>query len=247
MVQYKCLAPDGAYNNGANTISGYNPDAALLKDQFLRDARALLKQTQQVLAKSGWTEYLICANPAGMAVSGEVFADFWTPADSLNIVFCEVSSSAVHFGGRLDRVIIMARQEKRELSNQHRRSSKKPSYRRTWMGVNQWIDPGMNSFELAARILKIAGVPEGDEQRLFPGCVYHSTTSGTMPVPSGMLRNREDALVWSAALGQVIEAGKADAAAHANNETRSTKEPAFHQTTLFEPFENPEGQGGVHV
>jgi hypothetical protein len=247
MTQFKCLAPDGAYSHGASGISGYTPESASLKEQFLRDARALLKQTQQFLAKSGWSEYLICVNPAGMAVSGDVFADFWAPADPLNIVYCTIGASAVHFGGRQDGLIIMARQEKRQLYEEGRRPSRKSLYRRTWMGINQWIDPGMNSRQLASQILKIAGAPEGEEQSLLPGCVYHSSSAGSIPVPSGMLRNRTDALAWRAAIGNVIEAGRADALAHGEKETGPTAKSALRQTNMFEALENPGGQGGDHV
>jgi hypothetical protein len=247
MTQFKCLARDGSYSNGASGISGYNPLSASLKDQFLRDARALLKQTLQFLAKSGWSEHLICVNPAGPAVSGDVFADFWAPADPLNIVYCTIGASAVHFGGRQDGVIIMARQEKRQLYEEGRRPSRKSLYRRTWMGINQWIDPGMNSRQLASQILKIAGAPEGEEQSLLPGCVYHSSSAGSIPVPSGMLRNRTDALAWSAAIGNVIEAGQADALAHTEKETRSTGKPVLPQTSMFELIETPDAQGDDRV
>jgi hypothetical protein len=247
MTQCMQLAPDGTYSNGSSHISGYDSLSASFKDRFLRDARSLLKQTQQILTKAGWSEYMICVNPAGVAVSGDVFADFWTPADPFNIVYCTIGASAVHFGGRKDGVVIMARQEKREIDRFARRSKSKPSYRTTWMGINQWIDPGVNSRELAVRLLQIAGAPESGEQRELPGCVYHSTTAGAVPVPSGLLRNREGTLAWSAALEQVFEAGQADAAIHTAEVAGSKKEPVFHQLTLLESFGNPEVQGGKHV
>ena len=152
MAQLKSLAHDMTYSYD-HTINGYSSLAQQKKEQFLRDARALLKQAGQFLAKFGWTECDIRVNPAGPAVSGDVHADYWNPADPLNTIYCTIGSSPVSLARRKDGVIIMARKEKRVVHDAGRHSSSKPSYRNSWMGMNQWIDPGMNAQELATQIL----------------------------------------------------------------------------------------------
>jgi hypothetical protein len=49
----KRLAPDGAYGD---SICGYRNESQALKEQFLRDARTLLKHTRGILARYGFTE-----------------------------------------------------------------------------------------------------------------------------------------------------------------------------------------------
>ena len=81
MVKIKSLAPDGYYSCGDQSINGYNQTGQELKEQFLRDARALLKQTSEFLTRLGWTECEIRVNSAGVAGSGGMYAEFWKPAD----------------------------------------------------------------------------------------------------------------------------------------------------------------------
>jgi len=72
MIKIKSLAPDGSYSCGDQSINGYSQTGQELKEQFLRDARALLKQTGEFMTQLGWAEYEIRVNPAEMAVSGDV-------------------------------------------------------------------------------------------------------------------------------------------------------------------------------
>jgi hypothetical protein len=232
----KSLAPDGAYSIDGS-INGYSVLAQQQKERFLRDARALLKQAGQFLAKFGWTECDIRVNPAGTACSGDVHADFWNPEGPLCIIYCTIGSSAISFGGRKDGVIIMARQEKRELLSSSGRPSAKPTYRNTWMGINQWIDPGMSGRELAAQIFKIAGRQEEPDQVMLPGCAYHSRTAGSLAIPSAMIRNGTEARALKEALGQVIDAARADASTHNSEQLVAETETGMHQLSLFEAFQ----------
>ena len=233
----KSLAPDGAYSYD-RSINGYSNLAQQYKERFLRDARALLKQAGQVLAQFGWSECDIRVNPAGPAVSGDVHADFWNPDDPLNTVYCTIGSSSVSFGGRKDGVIIMARKEKREIRKDGQRSSSKVSYRNIWMGINQWIDPGMNSQELATQIQKIAGLSEDiDRDRLLAGCAYHSRTAGSLSVPSMIIRNSAEAIALKDAIGNVIAAGRADASVQNGERPLAEVKTGLHQMTLFEALE----------
>jgi hypothetical protein len=231
----KSLAPDGAYGQ---SINGYGDMAQKYKEQFLRDARALLKQAGQILTQFGWTECDIRVNPSGVAGSGDVHADFWNPNDPLNIVYCTIGSSGVSFARRKDGVIVMARKEKREVHNNGRRSSSKVSYRNTWMGMNQWIDPGMNGQELGDQVLKIAGLPEADRTGKHAGCAYHSRTAGSLSVPPAIIRNSAEAEVLKEALGTVIAAARADASVRNGEQPLAEAKTGLHQMTLLEAFEN---------
>jgi hypothetical protein len=212
MIKIKSLAPDGSYSCGDQSINGYSQTGQELKEQFLRDARSLLKQTGEFLTRLGWTECEIRINPAGVAVSGEVYAEFWRPIDPLNIIYCPIGASAIPFGGRKDGVIIMARQHQREAQYDSGRKAGKVSYRTKTMGSNHFIDPGMNSQLLAAELLKITGQEEdANAVRLMQGVSYHSRTAGVLPLPALVLRNRSEAELAQIAIGAIIAAAAADA------------------------------------
>lgn len=233
MTVIKQLGPDGAYCAGGS-INGYSDEGQRRKETFLRAARALLKQTGQRLALSGWSEGEVYTNPAGPAVSGDVHADFWRPEDPLNTIYCTIGSSCVSLGGRRDGVIIMARLEKRQVDNASRRSKSKTGYRNIWMGANQWIDPGMDSQELAGRLLKIAGMPTGAGQdRVLPGCTYHSRTAGPLAIPSAIVRDRAEAEALRDALGAAIAAGRADARVEAGAQQPGEAKAGLQQLPLF--------------
>ena len=153
MTKLNSLALDGSYCRGDQSINGYSLTGEELKEQFLRDARALLKQTGEFLARLGWTECELRANPTGVAISGDVYAEFWKPADPLNIIYCTIGASAIPFGGRKDGVINMARQHQREAKHDIGRKAGKLSYPTKKMGPNPFINPGMNSQLLAVELL----------------------------------------------------------------------------------------------
>jgi hypothetical protein len=60
-------------------ICAYSAHGHERKEQFLRDAAALLRETGKHLARHSLTQSDVRINRAGMAVSGEVTADFWNP------------------------------------------------------------------------------------------------------------------------------------------------------------------------
>jgi len=232
MTKLKSLAPKGSYSCGDQSINGYSQKGQELKEQFLRDARALLKKTGEYLTPLGWTECEIRVNPAGMAVSGDVYAEFWRPADPLNIIYCTIAASASPFGGRKDGVIIMARQHQREAQPDNVRKAGKISYRTKTMGPNHFIDPGMNSQLLAAELLKIASQEEdAGAIRLMQGVSYHSRTAGVLPLPALVMRNRAEAELAQVAICAVMAAAAADAGIQ-NGDLASGR-----QMTLFEALQ----------
>lgn len=232
MTKIKSLAPDGSYSCGDQSINGYSQTGQELKEQFLRDARALLKQTSEFLTRLGWMECEIRINSAGVAVSGDVYAEFWKPADPLNIIYCTIGASVIPFGGRKDGVIIMARQHQREAQHNSGRKTGKASYRTKTMGSNHFIDPDMNSQLLAAELLKIAGQEEdADAVRLMQGVSYHSRTAGVLPLPALVMRNRAEAELAQVAISAVMAAASADASVP-NGELTGVR-----QMTLFEALQ----------
>jgi hypothetical protein len=232
MIKIKSLAPDGSYSCGDQSINGYSQTGQELKEQFLRDARALLKQTSEFLTRLGWTVCDIRVNTAGVAVSGDVYAEFWKPADPLNIIYCTVGASSIPFGGRKDGVIIMARQHQREAHHDSGRKAGKASYRTKAMGPNHFVDPGMNSQLLAAELIKTAGQEEdAGAIRLMQGVSYHSRTAGILPLPALVMRNRSEAELAQVVIGAVMAATSADAKIQ-NGELASAR-----QMTLFEALQ----------
>jgi len=236
MTQIKSLSCDGAYSyNGS--VNGYSEQAQTRKDKFLLDARALLKQTGRFVAQAGWSEYDIRVNPTGVACSGDVHAEFWKAEDPFTTVYCTIGSTAVSLGGRKDGIVIMARQEKR-VARDSRNS--KPSYRNIWMGINQWIDPGMNNRELATQLLKIAGVQEPEDRGMLPGCTYHSRMAGSLAIPSMIVRNEQEAEALKLALSKAQAASTADAQLPGPVQSPAKSQVPAGQLSLFEIINVPE-------
>lgn len=232
MTKLKSLAPDGSYSCDGLSINAYSQTGQEYKDQFLHDARALLKQTGELLTRLGWTECELRVNPAGVAVSGDVYAEFWKPSDPLNIIYCTIGASAIPFGGRKDGVIIMARQHQREVHQDGGHKEGKISYRTKAMGPNHFIDPGMNGQLLAAELLKITGQEEdASTVRLMQGVSYHSRTTGVLPLPALVMRNQSEAELAQVAISAVVVAAATDASIQNEGLVNA------RQMTLFEAFQ----------
>ena len=108
----RALQPSGAY--GAN-IQAYDDVSADRKDAFLRDAAAYLRAVGKALVLDGrFDQFDIRTNRAGIAVSGEVSADFYQPpaADGAMRPWLSVTiqQSVIHSASdRPDHIIILAR------------------------------------------------------------------------------------------------------------------------------------------
>ena len=237
--KFKRLAPDGSYGD---SICGYSDKSQALKEQFLRDARALLKHTGQIVARAGFGEARFNVNPAGIACSGDVFAEFWRADDPVNTLYCTIGASAVSFGGRRDGLNIMARNERRA-EQPGRGKTGKPAYHTTFRGLNQWIDPGMHSGQLAAELLKIAGRPE-TEVGILPGCTYRSRNAGCIEIPSMAIRSRDEALKLKASLGAVMAASQEDARRAVEEKDLPAEGIPVRQMLLFEEAAQIEEVGG---
>jgi hypothetical protein len=100
----------------------------------------------------------------------------------------------------------------------------------------------MHSGELAAELLKIAGLPEA-WPGVLPGCTYRSRTAGCLEVPSAAIRSREEALQWKSALGAALEASRRDASRVPEEMDEGDSGPPVRQMPLFEAGTETEAGG----
>jgi len=190
----KRLKPDGAYGR---SINGYTDHAAALKEQFLRDARALLRETGKRLAERGLTEMEICINLGGVAVSGDASATFWRPDDPARRVYASVDGSALGWG-RQDSLIVLARVQGYAPDARNRK------WRRGQSGPNQWLSANFDSRELADRLWAIFS-PDTS-----PLDVTAFTAEGAQAVPSPIVHNDREAAVWAEGMAAVAQSFAAD-------------------------------------
>lgn len=201
--KWKQLKADGCY--GMN-ISAYSEHTASCKEQFLRDAKALLREVAGHLAsRHGLTESEINVNPGGMAGSGDVYAHFWNPQLQDEMLYCSIGASFVGHG-RQDRLMILARKEERIIEKSRR------GWRTGQMGANQWIDPGQNSLQLTATLLKIMGIAQAANH--LTGVSYHSQNSGLVPFPGPVVASDCDSVQWFLGYATLKQTMKGDALNH---------------------------------
>lgn len=189
-MKFKRLRSDGSYSSDHNMICAYSAQGHERKEQFLREAAALLRETGRHLAQHGLTQAEVRINRAGMAVSGEVTADFWN-AEARRGVWVEISATCLTLlSGRQDGVSTLARwrtykPEPAGRSRQWKRSSPQDE------GPNQWLSPAFDSQQLAAALLKIYG-PQGSPSDM----AAHTLSGGTLPIPSPIVNSQAEAEVW---------------------------------------------------
>jgi len=104
-------------------VNGYTESAASVKADFLRTGRKVLKAVGKALVARGFTEQDIRTNAAGVAVSGDVYADYFRPGEPIG-VWIEWTQSCVGAGG----TTIMYRWTERREQGKH-----------TDTGPNQWL------------------------------------------------------------------------------------------------------------
>lgn len=128
---------------GERTINGYRQQDLQLKMQFLRDARAWLMAAAKPLLLEGWT-LQTRSNPAGPAVSGDVYLDI-KRAEKTNMLHITVTASLVRdglFTRDRDGVCVYAQYQSNDM-------------RRAIIGANTNIDPDLDSGQLEYTIRKM--------------------------------------------------------------------------------------------
>jgi hypothetical protein len=148
-------------------IHAYNDRAGARKERFLKDAGHFLWTAGQELERYGFLPAGVVSNPAGIAVSGDVWADYRHPAHDrwiyVNISECSVNMigeappigtlpATRSFTTRRDRVTIMGRW--RDAPPEGRRGEAR-SWRSVKDGPNNWYDANLNSRQLANELLTL--------------------------------------------------------------------------------------------
>lgn len=210
---FKKLKRDGAYTGDHDLICGYSNVAAQRKEQFLRDASALLREVGKHLAQHGLTEMEIRRNLAGVAVSGEVTAEYWQSGSPCRRVWVEIGATCLALlSGRKDGASILARvQEYREPTEQDRRrlgrrhTKSHPGLIRCTPGPNQWLSPEFDSRKLADTLLKIYGPGQSPQN-----VAAHTIANGVLPIPSPVVSDEDKAIAWEMGHQAVEKAFRAD-------------------------------------
>lgn len=198
----KRLKPDLDYSTDEMLICAYTERGNMGKEQFLRDAAALLRETAKHLAAHGLTQSNVCANRAGVAVSGEVSADYRNP-ETLRGVWVQIGATCLtQLSGRKDGLSILARW--RKYTNQPARRKSRPVPQGN-DGPNQWLSPEFNSLELARAILKIY-----DPDHTPIQVTAHMLGHNHLPIPSPIVSDETQAAVWRTQLQTVRTAFLAD-------------------------------------
>ena len=92
IVQMKPFTLRSNYAHGSWPVSAYTDQGAALKRQFLKDGVCFLKAVGAALAKYGFTQMRVSKNVAGVAVSGEICAEYWHPAHQ-RWLYCRLEAS----------------------------------------------------------------------------------------------------------------------------------------------------------
>lgn len=127
-------------------IAAYSDAGEAQKNQFLADGAKLLRAVGQALYAYGFREVDVRTNRAGIAVSGDVMAEYRLP-EGARWVSLSLGSTGCRFlaPGRRDGVAIVARW--RQASGKH-----------VTDGPNTWIDASLSSFDLAHRLVRLVGL-----------------------------------------------------------------------------------------
>lgn len=158
-------------------IHAYSTQAEGRKQQFLEDARALLKAVGRELEVYGFDRADVRVNPAGIAVSGDASAEYRNPALT-GWLYINVSVTGVRLLGpapplgtipttlafttRKDGICVLARRHD---------PPPKPNYSVIY-GTNNWLDANLSSAELARELVGLVGLEpiaaaEGTQGMLF--------------------------------------------------------------------------------
>jgi hypothetical protein len=148
-------------------IHAYNDRAAARKERFLKDAGHYLWTVGQELERYGFLPAGVVSNPAGIACSGDVWANYQHP-DHDRWIYVNISEVGVDMIGeappigtfpiqhsvttRKDRITVMGRW--REMPTKGTRGDPK-SWRSLKEGPNNWYDANLNSLELAYELLRL--------------------------------------------------------------------------------------------
>jgi len=189
-MKFKKLRSDSSYSSDHGMICAYSTHGYECKERFLRHAAALLREAGKHLSQRGLTRSDVRINRAGMAVSGEVTADYWNP-DTLRGVWVEISATCLSLlSGRKDGVSILARWRTYKAESATRGKHRKQLAHQA-EGPNQWLSPEFDSQQLVMAVLNIY-----DPQISPPDMAAHTLSRGVLPIPSPIVSNAAEAEAW---------------------------------------------------
>ena len=129
----KQLKSDGSYtSNVYGSINGYTELGMERKRRLMLDAKALLREVASHLVGMGLTGFALSYNPGGMAVSGDISAEYWSDVNPLQRVYITIGASFV-LCGRKDGLAVMSR------THHYRRWSGTASRRSSGRAVREWV------------------------------------------------------------------------------------------------------------
>ena len=170
-------------------IHAYNDRAEARKKRFLRDASNYLRAVGQELENYGFKPGAVSINPAGIAVSGDVTANYQHP-DHDRWLYVNISESFVEMIGeappigtfpiqhtrttRKDRITVMGRW--REMPPKGTRGDPK-SWRSLKEGTNNWFDANLTSQQLAAKLIHLLDITFEDAKTWTQGDLFDSAAA----------------------------------------------------------------------
>jgi len=129
-------------------INGYD-DNQPRKDKFLREATKYLKALSKILALRGLTEATYRKNAAGVACSGDCYAEFYKPNADVGVYVTIGADIGVGLGRQGDGVHCMARWiEKNAAPKRSQRN-----------GSNVWLKLDKDADEIAEALFLISETP----------------------------------------------------------------------------------------
>ncbi|NJM39272.1 MAG: hypothetical protein HC853_00165 [Anaerolineae bacterium] len=131
------------------SINGYTDEGEAHKKHFLRDGRTYLLAVAKAINPHGFASLGVHANPAGVAVSGDVWFKAWSESLQQGV---SVNLSEIHLTvERADRLTLLAN----ELSQRVVRGKGKQAHVDFKSGPNVWLSANLDSDDLVQQLLKM--------------------------------------------------------------------------------------------
>jgi len=134
------------------SIHAYTAAGESLKQQFLRDGRTYFLAVAKAIQPHGFASLGVHANPAGVAVSGEVGFKAWNEVRQQGVALSlSATSLAVD---RTDRLALIVN----ELSQRVTRGTGKHAQVDFKLGLNRWLSANLDPTDLAQQVLTMLRV-----------------------------------------------------------------------------------------
>lgn len=199
--------PTGGSSRGRTlySIDAYSDAGAVQKEKFLSDAARYARMVARELFHFGFREHEVRTNRAGIAVSGEVYAEVFHP-EHQRWVFFWIESTFGTLSLRQDTVVITARWREHNSRFHHRGRPCVDD------GPNQLISASLDTYSVAVRLLPLLGMNAAD----------FDVAPTQQPAPRKSRARRTPPTPREVAVPQPLSQAAAQ-----------TSHPQFQQVTLF--------------